>query len=39
MDKNGADATSNTPEQFASLIQNEVGKYGSIIKKLGIKLD
>ncbi len=39
MDKNGADATSNTPEQFASLIQNEVGKYGSIVKKLGIKLD
>ena len=39
MDKNGADATSNTPEQFASLIQNEVGKYGSITKRLGIKLD
>lgn len=39
MDRNGADAASNTPEQFASLIQNEVGKYGSITKKLGIKLD
>jgi tripartite-type tricarboxylate transporter receptor subunit TctC len=39
MDKNGADATSNTPEQFASLIQNEVSKYGNIVKKLGIKLD
>jgi tripartite-type tricarboxylate transporter receptor subunit TctC len=39
MDRNGADATSNTPEQFASLIQNEVGKYGSITKRLGIKLD
>ncbi|MBZ1350308.1 tripartite tricarboxylate transporter substrate binding protein [Alcaligenaceae bacterium LF4-65] len=39
MDKNGADATSNTPEQFASLIKNEVGKYGSITKRLGIKLD
>jgi tripartite-type tricarboxylate transporter receptor subunit TctC len=39
MDRNGADATSNTPEQFASLIKNEVGKYGSITKRLGIKLD
>jgi tripartite-type tricarboxylate transporter receptor subunit TctC len=39
MDRNGADATSNTPEQFASLIKNEVGKYGNITKKLGIKLD
>jgi tripartite-type tricarboxylate transporter receptor subunit TctC len=39
MDKNGADATSNTPEQFANLIQSEVGKYGNIVKKLGIKLD
>ena len=39
MDKNGADATSNTPEQFANLIKNEVSKYGSIVKKLGIKLD
>jgi tripartite-type tricarboxylate transporter receptor subunit TctC len=39
MEKNGADANSNSPEQFASLIQNEVGKYGSIVKKLGIKLD
>jgi tripartite-type tricarboxylate transporter receptor subunit TctC len=39
MEKNGADATSNTPEQFANLIRTEVGKYGSIVKKLGIKLD
>jgi tripartite-type tricarboxylate transporter receptor subunit TctC len=39
MDKNGADATSNSPEQFAGLIQNEVSKYGAITKKLGIKLD
>ena len=36
MEKNGADATSNTPEQFANLIQS---KYGNIVKKLGIKLD
>jgi tripartite-type tricarboxylate transporter receptor subunit TctC len=39
MDRNGADAISNSPEQFASLIKIEVGKYGSITKKLGIKLD
>lgn len=39
MEKNGADATSNTPEQFANLIRTEASKYGSIVKKLGIKLD
>lgn len=39
MEKNGADATSNTPEQFANLIRTEVSKYGNIVKKLGIKLD
>ncbi|CAN1569278.1 PBP2_Bug27 domain containing protein [Burkholderiaceae bacterium] len=39
MDRNGADAISNSSEQFASLIKIEVGKYGSITKKLGIKLD
>lgn len=39
MDRNGADAMSNTPEQFATLIKSEVGKYGAITKKLGIKLD
>ncbi len=39
MERNGADATSNTPEQFANLIKNEVAKYGSITKRLGIKLD
>ena len=39
MEKNGADATSNSPEAFAQLIQSETGKYGSIVKRLGIKLD
>jgi tripartite-type tricarboxylate transporter receptor subunit TctC len=39
MDKNGADAVHNTPEQFANLVKIEVGKYGNIVKKLGIKLD
>ena len=39
MEKNGADAVHNTPEQFANLVKIEVGKYGSIVKKLGIKLD
>jgi tripartite-type tricarboxylate transporter receptor subunit TctC len=39
MDRNGADAMSNAPEQFATSIKNEVGKYGTITKKLGIKLD
>ena len=39
MDRNGADAMSNTPEQFATLIKSEVGKYGAITKRLGIKLD
>ena len=39
MEKNGADAVHNTPEQFANLVKIEVGKYGNIVKKLGIKLD
>ena len=39
MEKNGADATSNSPEQFATLIKSDAEKYGRIVKKLGIKLD
>lgn len=39
MDKNGADAVHNSTEQFANLVKIEAGKYGNIVKKLGIKLD
>lgn len=39
MEKNGADAVHNTSEQFANLVKIEAGKYGNIVKKLGIKLD
>ena len=39
MEKNGADAVHNTTEQFANLVKIEAGKYGNIVKKLGIKLD
>jgi tripartite-type tricarboxylate transporter receptor subunit TctC len=39
MEKNGADAVHNSTEQFANLVKIEAGKYGNIVKKLGIKLD
>jgi tripartite-type tricarboxylate transporter receptor subunit TctC len=39
MEKNGADAVHNTPDQFATLVKTEAGKYGNIVKKLGVKLD
>ena len=39
MDKNGADAISNTPEQFAAMIRAEVDRYTKVVKAVGIKLD
>jgi len=39
MDKNGAEPTSNTPEQFATLIRQEADRYGKVVKALGIRLD
>jgi len=39
MDKNGADAISNTPEQFATMIRNEVERYTKVVKAIGVKLD
>jgi tripartite-type tricarboxylate transporter receptor subunit TctC len=39
MDKNGADAISNTPEQFAAMIRSEVERYTKVVKAIGVKLD
>ena len=39
MDKNGADAISNTPEQFAAMIRAEVDRYTRVVKAVGVKLD
>ncbi len=39
MDKNGAEALSNTPEQFAAMIRNEVDRYTKVVKAIGVKLD
>jgi len=39
MDKNGAEPTSNTPEQFATLIRQEADRYGKVVRALGIRLD
>ena len=33
----GADAASNTPEQFAAYIKSEITKWGRLIKELGVK--
>ncbi len=39
MDKNGADAISNAPAQFATLVGEEAARYAKVVKALGIKLD
>ena len=39
MERNGADATGNTPEQFAKLIAEESARYIKIVKTIGLKLD
>ena len=39
MERNGADAVGNTPDQFARLIADEVGRYVKVVKAIGLKLD
>ena len=39
MERNGADALGNTPEQFAKLIADESGRYVKVVKAIGLKLD
>ena len=39
MERNGADALGNTPEQFAKLIADESARYTKIVKAIGLKLD
>lgn len=35
--KAGADPVGNTPEQYAAFVQNEIAKWGKVIKAAGIK--
>ena len=37
LQKNGADPISNTPDQFAALIKDEIGKYVKAVKAAGMK--
>jgi len=37
LQRNGADPITNTPEQFAALIKNEIGKYVKAVKAAGMK--
>jgi tripartite-type tricarboxylate transporter receptor subunit TctC len=39
MERNGADAISNNPEQFAKLIADESSRYIKVVKTIGLKLD
>ena len=39
MERNGADAIGNTPEQFAKLISDESARYVKVVKAIGLKLD
>ena len=39
MERNGADATGNAPEQFAKLITEETARYVKVVKTIGLKLD
>ena len=39
MERNGADALGNTPEQFARLIADESARYVKVVKAIGLKLD
>ena len=39
MERNGADATGNTPDQFAKLIAEESARYIKVVKTIGLKLD
>jgi tripartite-type tricarboxylate transporter receptor subunit TctC len=37
LQKNGADPITNTPEEFAALIKDEIGKYVKAVKAAGMK--
>jgi tripartite-type tricarboxylate transporter receptor subunit TctC len=39
MERNGADALSNTPDQFARLVTDEAARYSKVVKTIGLKLD
>ena len=35
----GADAAGGTPEQFATLIQDDIPRWGKVVKESGAKVD
>ena len=35
----GADAAGGTPEQFAALIKDDIGRWGKVVKESGAKVD
>ena len=39
MEKNGAEAASNTPAQFLKMVESEAERYTKVVKALGVKLD
>ena len=39
LDGQGADVLGGTPEQFAKLIQDDIGRWGKIVKESGAKVD
>ena len=38
-DAQGADALGGTPEQFAKLIRDDIGRWGTVVKESGAKID
>ena len=39
LSNNGAEAISNTPQEFSGLIRNEIGKWGKVVKEAGIRAE
>jgi tripartite-type tricarboxylate transporter receptor subunit TctC len=39
MDDQGVDVTPSSPAQFATLIQNDIAKWGKVVKESGAKID
>jgi tripartite-type tricarboxylate transporter receptor subunit TctC len=38
-DAQGADVLGGTPEQFARLIRDDIGRWGTVVKESGAKID
>jgi tripartite-type tricarboxylate transporter receptor subunit TctC len=39
MTEQATEITTNTPEEFRRLVQNELNKYGEVVKAVGLKVD